>query len=149
MPTLAALFPNRDIAKMPTESVSHTGAIFLSNLKQQSQRYVNNLESSAVIHAADEIRFYPCKNLHFFSSAVAAPAVWRTHASTSFHHYSNDGLLDVCFRLRLVRKLCTTSSGMSFCTELGGGVSPASTLCGLFMPVPPSMLRAVIKHCPD
>ena len=45
-------------------------------------------------------------------------------------------LLHECCCLRLERDICATSSSMSLCIVLDVGISPALSLCELFMPAP-------------
>ena len=53
-----------------------------------------------------------------------------------------DGLLFATFRERLERDVCAASSLDSFCPFWGPSFSPASSLCGLYLP-PPGLLGDV------
>ena len=89
-----------------------------------------------------DFRRSPVKN---FSPRPLQLLVFRDRVAP--HHsviLQIDGLLFACFRLRLERDVCAQSIDDSFCSSFGAGSSPASTFCGLYMPIA-DLLRDVIQ----
>lgn len=130
--TPIVLPPERPVfAALPDKppDIENAAIRFLNNLNGKFDVAVINSKSSPVIHDADGIKVKPLeKKIFIFSLRPLQRLVFGERVQ--LHHSiitQIDGLPFACFRLRLERDVCATSSGASFCTAFGVGHSPAST----------------------